>query len=95
MDSQAPSSSTMDSKAHAKSKEEKVALALEIKGQGNDFFKAGDYRMAMKRYHSSLLHVKGIEDRVTEEGISKDEVSSKLKKDIEQLQFGCFNNLAG
>ena len=75
---------------------EKIQQGLVLKAEGNEYFKKQEYRNAMKCYHKALLHVKGLVDRPTlgldslEQDISDDD-----KHGICQVQFSCYNNLAG
>ena len=76
--------------------EERVELAKALKEIGNDHFKKQEYRKAMKNYHKALLHVKGLIDPPKFPGIVlSDEISDELKNCIYQIQFSCYNNLAG
>ena len=79
------------------SPEERVGLGIALKEKGNDFFKKQEYRNAMKSYHKALLHVKGIIDQPSFPGIGPvdEDVSDEVKNNIQQIQFGCYNNLAG
>ncbi len=49
----------MASKVEKKLKEAKV-----FKDAGNELYKAGDYRGAAKKYHRSILYLKGIDSDV-------------------------------
>ena len=82
---------------------EKIQQAAALKVEGNEHFKKKEYRNAMKCYHKALLHVKGLVDQPTFAGIVgitglasfEKEISDDNKEDIYQVQFSCYNNLAG
>lgn len=42
--------------------EQKLATGDLHKSAGNDFFKAGDYKAALKEYHSAILYLKGLDN---------------------------------
>lgn len=79
---------------------ERIQQGAALKAEGNEYFKKKEFRNAMKCYHKALLHVKGLLDHPTfidlpgvdylEKGISDDD-----KEEIYQIQFSCYNNLAG
>lgn len=79
------------------SAEERVELGIALKEKGNEYFKKQEYRNAMKSYHKALLHVKGLVDQPTLPGIEAGDkdISDEVKNSIYQVQFGCYNNLAG
>ena len=74
--------------------EERVVKAETYKAEGNELFKMGDYKKAMKRYHYALLYLKGIGEKhpITQEQkiLTKD-----WKKRFDEMIFSCYNNLAG
>ena len=78
---------------------EMLAKAEEYKIKGNEFFKNGDIQKAIKKYHFSLMHTRGLEKPLTLTGIPGTETHKKLnedeKKKLESLKCQCHNNLAG
>lgn len=82
---------------------EKIEKAFALRNEGNERFKAEDYRDAMKKYHFALLHVKGLLDRsATLQALGADsseykceDVSDEKKQQIKEVEFLCYNNLAG
>lgn len=42
--------------------EEKLSQALVYKDQGNELYKAKDYKKAMRKYHNAILYMKGIDN---------------------------------
>lgn len=79
---------------------EKIQRAAVLKAKGNEYFKKKEYRNAMKCYHKALLHVKGLVDQPTFAVITgvdffEKEISDDDKEEIYQVQFSCYNNLAG
>lgn len=79
------------------SAKEKISHAFEKKSQGNEYFKAGDLRKAIKNYHVALLYVKDIEKPSI-----LDKLASREKKipesdltDIKNIRCTCYNNLSG
>lgn len=77
--------------------EEKVGLGITLKEKGNEYFKKQEYRNAMKNYHKALLHVKGLIDQPSLPGneMNEKDISDEVKNSIYQIQFSCYNNLAG
>ena len=84
---------------------EKIAKSIEIKNEGNEKFKAMDYQGAIRKYHNALLYVKGLGDRsqtlqalgggTEDHHAANPEITEEDKKKIKDLQFMCYNNLAG
>ena len=80
--------------------QEKLVMAEIYKDEGNLLFKGGQTREAMKKYHRSLLYLKGVDadqnkmysfsSASSQEALSEEE-QIKLKK----LTADCHNNLAG
>ena len=76
--------------------EERVETGMALKEKGNGYFKKQEYRNAMKSYHKALLYVKGITDRPNLPGIeASDDISDEAENNIHEVQFSCYNNLAG
>ena len=82
---------------------DKIEKAFDMKNEGNSLFKAQNIQGAIKKYHSALLYVKGLFDR---KGIlrglgadcsdtSDEDDTDVNRKKIKELQFLCYNNLAG
>ena len=79
---------------------EKIQQGAALKAEGNEYFKKNEYRNAMKCYHKALLHVKGLVDQPTFAGLIgvdslEKNISDDDKEEIYQVQFSCYNNLAG
>jgi len=79
---------------------EKIEQGAALKAEGNEYFKKKEYRNAMKCYHKALLHVKGLVDQPIFSGMTgmdsfEKQISDDEKEEIYQVQFGCYNNLAG
>ena len=79
------------------STKEKIEQGIALKVEGNEYFKKKEYRNAMKSYHKALLHVKGLVDQPSLFGMDSFEkdISDEDKEQIYQVQFSCYNNLAG
>lgn len=77
---------------------ERIQQGVALKAEGNEYFKKKEYRNAMKCYHKALLHVRGLVDQPTflagMDSFEKD-ISDDDKEGIYQVQFSCYNNLAG
>ncbi len=81
---------------------EKLEQARKYKQEGNEQYKAGDYKAAIRRYHKAHLYLKGIES-VQEplpfpgmgEGRKEDKPPEEVKQEVTKLKVDCFNNLAG
>ena len=41
---------------------EKLQTALNFKNEGNELYKAKDYKKAMRKYHNGILYLKGIDN---------------------------------
>ncbi len=39
--------------------EDKLGKALNFKEQGNELYKAGDYKKALRKYHNAVMYMKG------------------------------------
>ena len=79
---------------------ERIQQGAALKAEGNEYFKKKEYRNAMKCYHKALLHVRGLVDQPTFAGLTgmdslEKEISDDDKEEIYQVQFSCYNNLAG
>lgn len=82
---------------------EKIAQSMEMKNEGNERFKAMDYQAAIRKYHNAILYIKGLGDRSQTlqalgggaEDPTNPEITKEDHKKIKDLQFMCYNNLAG
>ena len=78
---------------------EKLTKAQELKLEGNQFFKAGQLREAMRKYHYGLLYVRGVTNRVDGlpgvEQLSKAKPSPAEEQAARDLTATLSNNLAG
>lgn len=79
------------------SAKERIQQGVTLKAEGNEFFKKKEYRNAMKCYHKALLHVKGLVDQPNLPGLDsyEQDIHDDDKQEIYQVQFSCYNNLAG
>ena len=83
--------------------EEKLNQARDYKAQGNDRYKANEYKQAIGKYHRALLFTKGIEDAQhsmpfmpeTEEYNPNKKIPESAQKEVYELKLACYNNLAG
>lgn len=87
--------------------QEKLAKAREYKQLGNERFKTGNSAQAIGKYHRALLYLKGIDHSKTTmqalgaalggEGMAENsqDIPTEAKKEVEELQIDCYNNLAG
>ena len=78
--------------------DEKVEKAGEEKELGNGFFKEGNLRKAMKKYHIALMYVKDLEkpspfDKLA--GIEPKQITDSQLQAIKSLRSVCYNNLSG
>ena len=77
---------------------EKLERGTALKEEGNEFFKQKQYRNAMKKYHRALLHVLGLADQppfLQQYQANLEVVNEEQKEEVHQIQFSCYNNLAG
>ncbi len=79
---------------------EKLARALELKEEGNVLFKQQEWRRAIKKYHHSLMFIKGVTDRPDK--MMGFALPSKFKKPTAEeekcsieLLVSVHNNIAG
>ena len=42
--------------------QEKLEKSLAFKDEGNNFYKAKEYKKAMRKYHNAILYLKGIDN---------------------------------
>ena len=79
------------------SNEDKLEKATALKEEGNERFKSGDYKAAMRLYHHALLHVKGLEKDASGHVLpgmkSRTLTKSQRAKQL-QTQLTCYNNLS-
>ncbi|XP_065662257.1 tetratricopeptide repeat protein 9C isoform X3 [Hydra vulgaris] len=76
---------------------ELLLKAQNEKESGNEFYKHGNIRSAIKKYHYCLMYLKDIEkpsplSKLT--GEPHEELSQKSLKDINNLRCTCYNNLS-
>lgn len=87
----------MDAKHISNSKEtdeDKIEQAERYKAEGNELFRNGDFKPAIKKYHYGLLYIKGIGEKHPVTG-EQHILTSEWKLRHDQMKFGCYNNLAG
>ena len=78
------------------SRHEKLQEALMLKEEGNGFIEQNNYRNAIKKYHRSLLYVRGLTNQPAMFGSrSREDISEELKVEIERVMCSVYNNLAG
>ena len=77
--------------------QEKICCAVELKNEGNEFFKKQQFRDAMKKYHRAILHVKGLGDELALKFAvqGSENISEEDKLKIDEIMCSCCNNLAG
>ncbi|KAJ3337065.1 hypothetical protein HDU93_001688 [Gonapodya sp. JEL0774] len=81
--------------AAAQSVTEKLSKARELKDQGNEALKAGEYPKAMQSYHQSLLFAKGMDNSSMAAIVPNAEpVSEDLVKEIRALIPVVYSNMA-
>ncbi|XP_028409630.1 tetratricopeptide repeat protein 9C-like [Dendronephthya gigantea] len=73
--------------------EGRVVKAEIYKAEGNEFFKMGEYKKAIKKYHFALMYLKGIGEKhpITQE---QKVLTEDWKKRFDEMKFSCYNNLA-
>lgn len=78
---------------------EKIAKCRELKDEGNKFFKAKQWKKAIKKYHHALMYVKGVTDRLDslpllEATLGRQQPSEQDRKDAIELMLNLLNNLS-
>lgn len=79
------------------SAEANIAKALELKAQGNEAFKAGNYKEAMVAYHQIFMYVHGFSEGSSSQtmpGQTTQPVSAGTMAQIKELKVVHFSNLA-
>ena len=75
-----------------------IAKAKELKAQGNEAFKAGNYNAAMVHYHQIFMYVHGFSEgsgsSQSMPGQTTQPVSAETMKEIKDLKVVHFSNLA-
>ena len=75
----------------------KLSKAGEEKKLGNEFFKTGNLRSAIKKYHIALLYIKDIEKPNPLQkmsGVAPRQISEEDQSSINDMRSICYNNLA-
>ena len=77
--------------------EDKIDHSSALKEEGNALFKQKDLKKAMKKYHTSLMYVRGLVDRpsLLQHTPSAEMANEEQKERIHQIEFSIYNNLAG
>ncbi len=83
---------------------EKLSTAKALKAEGNEFYKKGETKKALSRYHKALLYLRGIKCDIYDKerfnfGINTskgdaDKVSAAVEKDVLDTEGQVYNNLA-
>lgn len=77
---------------------DKIGRAQELKQEGNRFFKEGEWRKAMRKYHYGLLHVRGVLEVVDIPGLSehmrRPKPTPEERAEAQELSVSLSNNLA-
>ena len=96
------SSSENSSSCCKPSCQEKLSIAELYKNEGNIYFKQGKTREAIKKYHCSLLYLKGVEadqkkmhSFVSPSSQEIETLSQESMMKLRKLTADCHNNLAG
>ena len=78
---------------------EKIAKCRELKDEGNELFKAKQWKIAMKKYHHALMYINGVTDRLDslpwlEATLGRQQPSQQDRKDAVELMLSLLNNLS-
>ncbi|KAI6654919.1 Tetratricopeptide repeat protein 9C-like [Oopsacas minuta] len=77
---------------------EKIEKAVALKEDGNQHFKSGDYKDAVKKYNYALLYLKGLGEDPTSQivpGVKSQSLTKSQKETRNKTLFACYNNLSG
>lgn len=73
---------------------EKLQTALNFKNEGNELYKAKEYKKAMRKYHNGILYLKGIDNDLhgTPSFLQAASVDPDSEKKIsDQMELECIN----
>lgn len=79
----------------------RISKARELKEEGNDWFKRGEWSKAIRKYHHGLMYVRGDlgknEDILSMLGVSQTTMAptEEQKQESRKLMISLSNNLAG
>merc|ERR1712050_251314 len=84
--------------------QEKLNQALAFKDEGNDLYKAKEYKKAMRKYHNAILYLKGIDNDLhgtpaflqtsSVDPNSEKKISAELEQECIKTNISVYNNLA-
>ena len=76
---------------------EKIEIAVQLKEEGNQFFKSGFYKDAIKKYNYALLYLKGLGDDPTSKivpGMKSQTLTHPQSETRSTTLLACYNNLS-
>ena len=76
---------------------EKIDKAIGLKEEGNQGFKSGDIKEAVKKYNYALLHLKGLGEDPTSQmvpGVQSQVLTKQQKDNKKKTMFACYSNLS-
>lgn len=81
----------------AKKAADKITSAQELKQEGNCFFKSGEWKKAIRKYHHALMYAKGVVDKFDSiPGLRhKEKATPEEESSANELIAALSNNLAG
>jgi len=84
--------------------QEKLEKSLAFKDEGNNFYKAKEYKKAMRKYHNAILYLKGIDNDLhgtpaflqsaSVDPNSEKKITEEMEQECIKANISVYNNLA-
>lgn len=84
--------------------QEKLDKSLAFKDEGNDLYKAKEYKKAMRKYHNAIMYLKGIDNDLhgtpaflqtsSVDPNSEKKITEEMEKECIKTNISVYNNLA-
>ena len=77
--------------------QEKLEKSLAFKDEGNNLYKAKEYKKAMRKYHNAILYLKGINNDLHGSSVdpnSEKKITEEMEQECIKASISVYNNLA-